>query len=95
MMNGVPLNTEDARKPSARRAFARGLSEVFDGISRLEQLHRAHVTRIVSSVDSSGPTVPLPQYIDHATWSQPSALAACAALVLGMGVEARERWGSP
>jgi hypothetical protein len=95
MMNGVASKTEDARKGSARRAFARGMSEVFDGISRLDRLHRAHVTRIVSSIDASGPTVPVPQYIDHATRSQPSASAVFAALVLGMGVDTGGTAGSP
>jgi hypothetical protein len=95
MMNGVALKTEHARNDVARGAFARGLSEVVDGIGRLERLHRAQVTRIVSSIDASGTTVPVPQYIDHATRSQPSASAVFAALVLGMGVEARETWGSP
>jgi hypothetical protein len=94
MMNGVALKTEDARKGSARRAFARGMSEVFDGISRLERLHRAYVTRIVSSIDASGPTVPVPQYIDHATRSQPSASAVFAVLVLGMGVDTGGTAGS-
>ena len=95
MMNGVALNTQHARKGSARAAFAHGLSEVVDGIGRLERFHRTQVTRIVSSIDASGPTVPVPQYIDHATRSQPSASAVFAALVLGMGAEASATSGSP
>jgi hypothetical protein len=94
IMNGVALNTKHARKGSARRAFARGVSEVFDGIGRLERFHRAQVTRIVSSLDASGPTVPVPQYIDHATRGQQSASAVFAALVLGMGVDTGGTAGS-
>jgi len=94
MMNGVALKTEDARKGSARRAVARGVSEVVDGIGRLERFHRTQVTRIVSSIDA-GSTVPAAQSIDHATRSQPPASEVFAALVLGMGVEARGTWGFP
>ena len=95
MMNGVALNTTHAREGSARRAFVRGLSEVVDGIGRLERFHRTQVTRIVASIEAPGSTVPIPQYIEHAARSQPSASAAFAALVLGMGVEARGTWGFP
>ncbi len=95
MMNGVALKTEDARKGSARRAFARGMSEVFDGSGRLERFHRTQVARIDSSIEVPGSTLPVPRYIDHATRSQPSASAVFASLVLGMSVEARETWGSP
>ena len=95
IMNGVPLNTERPRKGSARAAFARGMSEVFDGIGRLERLHRAHVARIVSSIDASGATVPVPQYTDHATRSQGSASAVFAVLVLGMRVDTGGTAGSP
>ena len=95
IMNGVALNTWSARKGRARRTFARGLSEVVDGIGRLERFHRTEVTRIVSSIDASGPTVPVAQYVAHATRSQPSASAAFAALVFGMGVEASGTSGSP
>jgi hypothetical protein len=94
MMNGVALKTEDARKGSARRAFARGLSELVDGIGRLERFHRTQVTRMASSIDGPGSGVPVPQYIDRATRSEPSASAAFAALVLGMGVETAGTWGS-
>src|SRR5580658_9930592 len=51
MMNGVALKTEDARNDVARGAFARGLSEVVDGIGRLERFHHAQVRRIVSSIE--------------------------------------------
>ena len=95
LMNGVALRVDDARKGSPRSAFARGMSEVFDGIGRLERLHRAHVTRIVLSIDASGPTVPVRQYIEHARRSQPSASAVFAELVLGMGMEASGTSGSP
>ena len=95
MMNGVALNTQRARKGSARRAFARGLSEVFDGIGRLERFHHAQVRRIVSSIEPPKSTVPVPQYIEHAIRSQPPASEVFAALVLGMGVEARGTWGFP
>jgi len=95
IMNGVALNTGYARKGSARAAFAHGLSEVFDGIGRLERFHRTQVTRIASSIEASGSAVPVPHYVDHATRNQPSGSAVFAALVLGMGVEARGTWGSP
>jgi hypothetical protein len=95
IMNGVALNTGDALKGSARLVFARGLSEVFDGIGRLERFHHAQVRRIVSSIQPPNSTVPVPQYIEHATRSQPSASAVLAELVLGMGVEASGTSGSP
>ena len=94
MMNGVALNTTHARKGRARRAFARGLSEVIDGIGRLERFHRAEVRRIVSSIEPPGPTVPVPRYIEHATRSQPSGEAVFAALVLGMDFAASGLSGS-
>jgi hypothetical protein len=95
IMNGVALNTKHARKGSARRAFAQGMSEVFDGVGQLERFHHTQVTRIVSSIDSPGPTVPVPQYIEHATRSLPSGEAVFAALVLGMDVAASGPSGSP
>jgi hypothetical protein len=94
IMNGVALNTQHARKGSARAAFAHGLSEVFDGIGRLERFHQAQVRRIVSSIDASSPSVPVLRYIDHATRSQPSASSVFAALVLGMHAEVSGTSGS-
>jgi len=95
MMNGVALNTGDAGKASARSAYARDLSEVFDRIDRLERFHRAQVRRIVSSIETPGPTVPVPHYIEHATRSLPSGEAVFAAIVTGMGVGASSPSGSP
>ena len=95
MMNGVALSTRHVRQGSARRVFGRGLSEVVDGIVRLERFHRTQVTCIASSIDGPGQTLPVPQYIDHAARSEPSASAVFAALVLGMGVDASGTAGSP
>lgn len=95
LMNGVALNVHSARKRGAREAFVRELPDLFDGMGRLWKYHHAHVRRIVSSIDGSGPTVPVPQYVEHATRSQPSASAAFAALVAGMGIEDRGASGTP
>jgi hypothetical protein len=95
MMNGVALNTMSAGRAGARRAFTRGVSGVFDGIDQLERFHRAQVRRIVSSVDAPGPTVPAPQYIEHATRSLPSREAVFAALILETDVAASGPYGSP
>jgi len=95
IMNGVALNAQSAREGSARRTFAHGLSEVFDGIDRLERFQRAQVTRIIASIDFPQPTVPVPRYIEHAVRSQPSGEAVFAALVLGMSLEARDPSRSP
>jgi hypothetical protein len=85
IMNGVALNTRDVQSGGARSAFARGLSEVSGGIDGLERFHRAHVTGILSSIEASGPTVPAPQYLDHAMRSQPSEQAVFDAFVQGIG----------
>jgi hypothetical protein len=90
-MNGVALNTRDARKRGKHKAFAQGMSGMVDGMGRLFRFHHAHVTRIVSSIEAPGSTVPVPQYIDHATRSRPSASLAFDALLLGMGVEREQR----
>jgi hypothetical protein len=96
MMNGVALNTTHAWKGSARRAFARGVAEVVDGIGRLERFHRTEVTRVASSIEAAGPTVPVPPYLEHAKRCQPSEDAAVfATLVLGMGVDTSGTAGSP
>ena len=93
-MNGDAFSAEHAGKGSTGRAFARGLSEVFDRVGRLERFHGKHVRRIVSSVEAPGSTVPVPLYIDSAVRSQPSASAVFAALVMGTGVEASGTAGS-
>jgi hypothetical protein len=95
IMNGVALNTGAVRNGSARSAFAGDLSEVFGGIVRLERFHRAHVAGIVSSIVALGPTVPAPQYIEHATRSQSSEEAVFDALVHGIGAEAGGSSESP
>lgn len=94
IMNGDAFSAEHAGKGSTGRAFARGLSEVFDRVGRLERFHGKHVRRIVSSVEAPGSTVPVPLYIDSAVRSQPSASAVFAALVMGTGVEASGTAGS-
>jgi hypothetical protein len=95
IMNGVALDTRSIGNGSARSAFARGLSEVFDGAVRLERFHRAHVTGIVSSIEALGPTVPAEQYIEYATRSQPPDEAVFDAFLHGIGMEAAGMPESP
>lgn len=95
LMNGGALSARSARQNRARRFFAGGLLGVFDGIGRLERFHRTQVMRIVSSIDAPGQTVPVDEYIEHATRSVSSGEAVFAALVLGMDVAASSPSRSP
>lgn len=66
IMNNVALSVENAETRRARRAFERSLPDWIDRTRRLWRHHRAHVAGIVGSIDATGATMPLAQYIERA-----------------------------
>jgi hypothetical protein len=81
IMNGIALSGENGKSRRARSAFVRALPDWIDRTSRLWRYHRAHVARIVGSIDATGTTLPLSQYIERARRDRASTTEAFAAVV--------------
>jgi hypothetical protein len=87
LMNNIALFAKNAETRRARRAFASTLPGWIDRTTRLWRYHRAHVARIVASIDATGATMPLAQYIERARRDRPSTPEAFAAVLRAVMME--------
>jgi hypothetical protein len=94
IMNNVALSVENAKTRRARRAFANTLPGWIEGTRRLWRYQRATVARIVGSIDTTGATMPLAQYIERARRDRPSTTEAFAAVLRAVMTETYATRGS-